>query len=76
MTAQLERLCDDPPTRGRGPDHDELGNHRFRATGITANLKNRGTLEKPPRWRTTHRHARRNSMTAGATSLASMRSSG
>jgi hypothetical protein len=36
-----ERLCDDQlalPTK--------LGNHGFRATGITAYLKNGGTLEK------------------------------
>jgi integrase/recombinase XerC len=37
-----------------------LGNHSFRATGITAYLKNGGTLERrPQRWRTTPRRARR-----------------
>jgi hypothetical protein len=30
-----------------------LGNQSFRATGIVAHLKNGGTLEKPPQWRTT-----------------------
>jgi integrase len=58
----------------------KLGNHSFRATGITAYLKNGGTLEaarskKPRRWRTMPQHARRSSMTAGATRSASMRSS-
>ena len=31
----------------------KVGNHTFRATGITAYLKNGGTLEKGPPWRTT-----------------------
>jgi len=31
----------------------KIGNHRFRATGITAYLKNDGTLEKPLLWRIT-----------------------
>ena len=51
----------------------KLGNHSFRATGITAYLKNGGTLEKAPRWRTTPRPARRSSTIAGAMSSASMR---
>ena len=38
----------------------KLGNHSFRATGLTAYLKNGGTLEKRPRrWRITPRRARR-----------------
>jgi hypothetical protein len=41
----------------------KLGNHSFRATGITAYLKNGGTLQ---RWRTMPRHARPSSMIAGA----------
>jgi integrase len=41
-----ERLCDDPSTRGRSRHRNELGNHSFRATGITAYLRNGGTLEK------------------------------
>jgi integrase len=45
----------------------KLGNHGFRATGITAYLKNGGTLEKPPRWRTMPRLAPRSCMTAGTT---------
>jgi hypothetical protein len=44
----------------------KLGNHSFRATGITAYLKNSGTLEKPRRWRTTPRRARRSSTIGGA----------
>ena len=31
----------------------KIGNHRFRTTGITAYLKNGGTLEKPLLWRIT-----------------------
>jgi integrase len=54
----------------------KLGNHSFRATGITAYLKNGGTLEKPRRWQTTRRRAQRSFTTAGATSSAWMRSSG
>ncbi|HEX4184685.1 MAG TPA: hypothetical protein VHY78_02370, partial [Stellaceae bacterium] len=30
----------------------KLGNHSFRATGITAYLKNGGTSKRPRRWRT------------------------
>jgi integrase len=41
-----ERLCDDPPARRGGRYRTKLGNHSFRATGITAYLKNGGTLEK------------------------------
>ena len=55
----------------------KLGNHSFRATGITAYLKNGGTLERrPQRWRTTPRPARRSSTIAGAMSSASTRSKG
>ena len=46
-TAAGERLCDDPPHVLRRPGiATKLGNHSFRATGITAYLKNGGTLEK------------------------------
>jgi len=54
----------------------KLGNHSFRATGITVYLKNGGTLEKAAAManhastRTTQLYDRR------ATSSASMRSSG
>jgi integrase len=44
-----ERLCDDRPARGCGRHAGtatKLGNHSFRATGITAYLKNDSTLEK------------------------------
>jgi hypothetical protein len=41
-----QRLCDDPPVRGSGPIATKLVNYSFRATGITAYLKNGGTLEK------------------------------
>jgi hypothetical protein len=54
----------------------KLGNHSFRATGITAYLKNGGTLEKAAAMANTPRRARRSSTIAGATSSASMRSSG
>jgi integrase len=54
----------------------KIGNHTFRATGVTAYLKNGGTLERPRRWQTVRRHARRSSTIAGATRSASMRSSG
>ena len=51
-----------------------LGNHSFRATGISAYLKNGGMLEKKPRkWRTMPARAQRSSMTAGAMNSASMR---
>jgi hypothetical protein len=47
----------------------KLGNHSFRATGITAYLKNGRTLEKVgERWRTTHRRGPRSSTIAGARS--------
>src|SRR4029077_8633602 len=51
----------------------KLGNHSFRATGITAYLKNGGTLEKPPRWRTMPRRARRSFTIAGVMRSASIR---
>jgi hypothetical protein len=54
----------------------KLGNHSFRATGITAYLKNGGTLERPRRWRTMHPLVPRNFTIGGATRSASMRSSG
>ena len=54
----------------------KLGNHSFRATGIMAYLKNGGTLEKAAAMRTMPRRARRSSTIVGATSSASMRSSG
>ena len=41
-----KRLCDDPPARRGSGIATKLGNHSFRATGITAYLKNGGTLEK------------------------------
>src|ERR1700747_3164707 len=53
----------------------KLGNHSFRATGITAYLKNGGSLERPRRWQTALRRARRNSTIAVATNSRSMRSS-
>jgi hypothetical protein len=37
-----QRLCDDPAAGIR----TRIGNHTFRATGITAYLTNGGTLEK------------------------------
>jgi hypothetical protein len=40
------RLCDDSPARCCAGIETKLGNHSFRATGITAYLKNGGTLEK------------------------------
>jgi hypothetical protein len=53
----------------------KLGNHSL-ATGITAYLKNGGTLEKALRWRIMRRPARHNSTIAGAMRSVSMRSSG
>jgi len=46
----------------------KLGNHSFRATGITAYLKNGGTLERRQQWQTMLRRERRSSMIAGAMS--------
>jgi integrase len=40
------RRLSPPPACGGGRDRTKLGNHSFRATGITAYLKNGGTLEK------------------------------
>jgi integrase len=55
----------------------KLGNHSFRATGITAYLKNGAARWRRRRpWRTTPRPAPRSSTIAGATSSASMRSRG
>jgi len=45
----------------------KAGNHSFRATGITAYLKNGGSLEKPPSWQTMPAHARRSFTIAAAT---------
>ena len=46
----------------------KIGNHTFRAMGITAYLKNGGTLEKAAAiGEAVLRFARRSSMTAGAT---------
>jgi len=53
----------------------KLGNHRFRATGITDYLKNGGTLEKRQQWQIMPRRARRSTTTAGATRSVPMRSS-
>ena len=39
------RLAHDPPARGGGRHHAPIGNHSFRATGITAYLANGGALE-------------------------------
>jgi integrase len=44
----------------------KIGNHTFRATGITAYLKNGGTLEKAAAMANPLRRARRNSMTVAA----------
>ena len=41
-----ERLHHDPAPGAGGGIATKLGNHSFRATGITAYLKNGGTLEK------------------------------
>ena len=41
----------------RGQDRTKLGNQSFRVTGITAYLRNGGTLERPRRWRTDARDA-------------------
>jgi integrase/recombinase XerC len=41
-----ERLCNDRAARGAAGIATKLGNHSFRAIGITAYLKNGGTLEK------------------------------
>ena len=63
-----ERLCDDPAARDRPPtSRRRSATTRFRATGITAYLKNGGTLEKAAPWRTMPRRARRSFTTAGAT---------
>jgi hypothetical protein len=51
----------------------KLGNHSFRATGITAYLKNGGTLEKAAAMANHASRVRRNSTIAGATRSASMR---
>jgi integrase len=54
----------------------KLGNHSFRATGITACLKNGARCKRLRRWLTTPQRARRSSTPGGATKSASMRSSG
>ena len=41
-----ERLRDDPEARAGGRITTKIGNHTFRATGVTAYLKNGGTLER------------------------------
>ena len=43
----------------------KIGNHTFRATGVTAYLKNGGTLETAARWRTMRARGRRSSMIGG-----------
>ena len=64
--APSERLCDDSAARqGRPASPRTIGNHTFRATGVTAYLKNGGTLENAPRrWRTMPARARRSFTTA------------
>jgi site-specific recombinase XerC len=52
----------------------KLGNHSFRATGITAYLRTAALWKRPRRWRTMLPRARRSSMIAAATSSAWMRS--
>lgn len=54
----------------------KLGNHSFRATDITAYLKNSGTWKKRRRWPASRRCGRRSSMTGGWTTSPWMRSSG
>jgi integrase len=54
----------------------KLGNHSLRATGITAYLKNGGTLEKAAAMANHASTRTTSSMTAAATRSASMRSSG
>jgi integrase/recombinase XerC len=54
----------------------KLGNHSFRATGITAYQKMAARSKRPRRWQTTPRRARPSSKIAGATRSAWMRSSG
>ena len=44
--ATSECLYDDPTAPAAAGIATKLGNHSFRATGITAYLKNGGTLEK------------------------------
>lgn len=53
-----------------------IGNHTFRATGITAYLKNGGTLENAAFMPTMPRPAPPSSTTAGTTRSPSTRSSG
>jgi hypothetical protein len=43
--ASGQRVCDGAAPGARGRDRTAIGNHTFRATGITAYLKNGGTLE-------------------------------
>src|SRR5712691_9828170 len=49
----------------------KLGNHSFRATGITAYSKTAARWKRPQRWQITPRRARRRSTIAGETSSAS-----
>ena len=51
----------------------KIGNHTFRATGITAYLKKADRLRQPRRWPTTAPRAPRSSMTGEPTRSASMR---
>jgi integrase len=44
----------------------KLGNHSFRATGITAYLKNGGRSKRRRQWQTMRRPARRSSTIGGA----------
>jgi integrase/recombinase XerC len=53
-----------------------LGNHSFRATGITAISRTAGRSKRPQLWQTMLRRARRSFTIVGARSSASMRSSG
>jgi hypothetical protein len=51
----------------------KLGNHSFRATGITAYRRTAEPSKRPRRWPTMPRRARRSSTITGATRSASMR---
>jgi hypothetical protein len=54
-----------PSTSARGGIKTEIGCHTFRATGITAYLKNGGKLEIAQQWPSMNQRERQGFMTAG-----------
>jgi hypothetical protein len=74
--AASERLCDDRPARSHRRHRNQARQPQLPGSRVTAYLKTARRWKRWRRWRTTPQRARPSSTIAGATSSASMRSSG